>query len=177
MKKDQTKEEQTKEPKGKKVKAEKKVKSSAQLHTYEMTAVIPTVRYGNIQPRIMVTADNIKDATELILPHIEELYAKYCEDIPNFAKAPVVTVKEIPATQTQSEAPTSAENMAPVPKKEDVPHLSESYLKAKKIVESALSEDSLKLISDRVDKSKNLSEEEKEILTVMINTKIKELKK
>lgn len=177
MNKNQTKKDQTKEPKEKKVKVEKKVKTSAQLHTYEMTAVIPTVRYGNIQPRIVVTADNIKDATELILPHIEELYAKYCEDIPNFAKAPVVTIKEIPATPIFVGLSKGALEPAQEPKKEDVTYSSESFLKAKKTIESALSEDSLKLITERVHKSINLSAPEKEVLVGIIINRIKEIQK
>lgn len=167
MKKDQIKKEQTKEPKEKKV---KEVKSSVVMLSYEMIAVIPTVSYGNIQPRIMVNAKTIKEATDFILPHIEELYAKYCEVVPNFAKAPVVIVKEIPAEKPP-------ESKAPEAKKQDVTHVSEPFTKAKKVVDSALSVDALNLISDKIKESTKLTGEEKDALMVILINKIKEFKK
>jgi hypothetical protein len=44
---------------------------------YTMTATIPTVQYGNIQPSIEVEAETLEEAQAATLPHIEALWAKY----------------------------------------------------------------------------------------------------
>lgn len=42
-----------------------------------MTAVIPTTQYGNLQPSIEVEANDIEEAKDYAVPHIEALWAKY----------------------------------------------------------------------------------------------------
>lgn len=44
---------------------------------YTVTAVIPTVTYGNIQPSIEVVADSFEEAQAKVMPHIEALWAQY----------------------------------------------------------------------------------------------------
>jgi len=66
--------------------------------SFTMSATIPTVQYGNIQPSITVEANTIEDAREFVEPIIEEMYDKYCEQIPRFLKKPIKeVVKEVPA--------------------------------------------------------------------------------
>lgn len=46
---------------------------------YTVTAVIPTVQYGNIQPSIEVEADSFEEAQSLVMPHIEQLWSTYAD--------------------------------------------------------------------------------------------------
>lgn len=46
---------------------------------YVITAVIPTVQYGNIQPSIEVEADTFEEANAQAMPHIEELWEQYAD--------------------------------------------------------------------------------------------------
>lgn len=45
-----------------------------------ITAVISTSQYNNIQPSIEVEADSFEEAEKLVMPHIEHLSAKYGEE-------------------------------------------------------------------------------------------------
>lgn len=46
---------------------------------YTVTAVIPTVQYGNIQPSIEVEAESFDQAQAMVMPHIEELWSVYAD--------------------------------------------------------------------------------------------------
>ena len=46
---------------------------------YTITAVIPVVQYGNIQPSIEVEADSLEEGQALVMPHIQALWDKYGE--------------------------------------------------------------------------------------------------
>lgn len=55
---------------------------------YTITAVIPVVQYGNMQPSIEVEADTFEEAQALVMPHIEQLWEKYGEKpLPSKGKA------------------------------------------------------------------------------------------
>jgi hypothetical protein len=59
---------------------------------YTITAVIPTVQYGNIQPSIEVEADTFEEANAMAMPHIEKLWAKYSEKpLPSAAQRKKIT--------------------------------------------------------------------------------------
>lgn len=45
---------------------------------FRITAVIPTVQYGNIQPEYEVEADSYEEAEKIAMPYIEALWDKYC---------------------------------------------------------------------------------------------------
>lgn len=49
------------------------------LHKFRITAVIPTVQYGNIQPEYEVEAPTFEEAQDIALPYIEKLWNKYCQ--------------------------------------------------------------------------------------------------
>lgn len=44
---------------------------------YTMAATIPTTQYGNLQPSIEAEVDSIEEGQSLILPHIQDLWAKF----------------------------------------------------------------------------------------------------
>lgn len=65
---------------------------------FTITAVIPTVQYGNIQPQYEVEAESYEEAEKIAMPYIEKLWAKYCakgSELPQ--KAPA---EEAAATST-----------------------------------------------------------------------------
>ena len=45
----------------------------------ELGAVIPTIQYGNIQPKFEVEAESIEAGLAIIEPQIKALYDKYSE--------------------------------------------------------------------------------------------------
>lgn len=49
------------------------------MQTFELTAVIPTVQYGNIQPKITVEAETFEVARDIALGRVEEIWGKYAE--------------------------------------------------------------------------------------------------
>lgn len=44
---------------------------------YTLTATIPTVQYGNIQPSIEIEAETLEEAEKATLPHIRDLWARF----------------------------------------------------------------------------------------------------
>lgn len=46
---------------------------------FKITAVIPTVQYGNIQPEYEVEAESYEEAEAIAMPYIERLWNKYCQ--------------------------------------------------------------------------------------------------
>lgn len=59
----------------------------------ELGAVIPTIQYGNIQPKFEVEADTIEEGLAIIEPQIQALYDKYSEK-------PLTTNTEAPQSTT-----------------------------------------------------------------------------
>lgn len=115
-KKSVAKKEVVKNPEQKKVKAEKapKVKKSkVELVSFSVTAVIPTMQYGNIQPRIEVKAETIEEARALIMPVIENFYAIYSEKPVKFH--PVVTEVERVVDMKVAPTPTAVPVAQPAP--------------------------------------------------------------
>jgi len=49
------------------------------MKKFKITATIPTVQYGNIQPEYEVEAESFEEAEAIALPYIEKLWAKYCQ--------------------------------------------------------------------------------------------------
>lgn len=47
---------------------------------YTISATIPTVQYGNLQPSVEVEAESFEEARALVLPEIQELWNSVCED-------------------------------------------------------------------------------------------------
>lgn len=91
-------------------KTPKATKSKVELVSFEVAAVIPTQQYGNIQPKIVVTAPTIEEAKEVVMPMIEELYTTYAE-LPLNGK-PVKFAGKVTVEEKKVEAPAPA----PAPK-------------------------------------------------------------
>lgn len=73
------------------------------LKKFHITAVIPTVQYGNIQPEYEVEAVSFEEAHAIALPYIENLWARYC------AKGSELKVKDVqPIAATAGATPTVA---------------------------------------------------------------------
>lgn len=81
------------------------------LISFSVTAVIPTQQYGNIQPRIEVSAPTIEEARALVMPVIENLYETYAE-MPLNGKpvkflAKVTESERVVSVKPPAEAPTA----------------------------------------------------------------------
>jgi hypothetical protein len=68
------------------------------LKTFRVTAVIPTVQYGNIQPEYEIEAKDFEEAEAAALPYIEKLWAKYCA---KGSELPEREVAEAPVSHTE----------------------------------------------------------------------------
>jgi len=176
-------------------------KSKVKLTNFTIGATIPTMSYGNIQPMISVEAPSIEEAKAVVLPVIEDLYARYA--VTPLIKAekvvPKVTVTEkvveVPAenpTPKEAVAAKKEEMVAEKPKEEVIPsptpvkteadtlsdELEESpaFTKAKKAITNAFSLDALSLIENQIQKSIKLTESEKPLLLSEVLKKRRDLK-
>lgn len=153
---------------------------NVKLVSFTVGATIPTQQYGNIQPKIEVTAPTIEEARHIVMPIIEELYKQYAEKPlsgkePSFYGKVTETVKEVvPATPTPAaiaEAPAETVAVEPVnttPKPEPV-------VKAEKAIKNASTEAAATLIQDQIEKSVKIPQEFKDGLLKLCLQKRKEL--
>lgn len=163
-------------PKATKVKP---VKSTAKFVSLTVTAVIPTQSYGNIQPRIEVSAGNFKDAKEFAMAQLVEFY-EYAETKPSFLGK--ITVEEkvvapapkVEAPATTPSSPSSAEASAPSTPEKTVAK-PEPVLKAEKAIGLAATEEAAVLIQDQIEKSTKIPKEFKGALLELCLKKRREL--
>ena len=154
-------------------------KAKVTLVSFAVSAVIPTQQFGNIQPRIEVTAPTYEEARAYVMPLMEELYAQYAE-MPLNGRPPrflgkvtetekVVDVKvpapkvEAPATVSSPapSAPSSSESTpepapaapAPTPAPEAVVERPAPFLKAQKAIQLALGYEALDVIEKQISES------------------------
>lgn len=167
---------------------EKKPKAPKfKLVSYTVKAIIPTGMYANIQPEVTVEAESMEVAERAVMGHIEALFAKYRVDGPQapqtprpVAPAPVVT----PQTKAPVQAPQAPkaedkpapvqEAVAPAPEAPSIV-MSEPYKRAKGAIESCMSHDALKLVSDQIEKSVKLIDTEKVELKKLVTTKYNDI--
>lgn len=178
-------------------KAKKEVKapkSTVSLVSFECSAVIPTQQYGNIQPKIVVTATTIEEARGVVMPMIEDLYKTYAEAPlngrdPKFYGKVTVEEKKVeapkvetpaPATESSPEAsapsssestPTAPEAPAPATPVEKP----EPVMKAEKAVSLAVSKEALALIRTQIENSVKIDPSFKPALFEICDAKYKEL--
>lgn len=172
-------------------------KPEATLISFSVTAVIPTQQYGNIQPKIEVTASSIEEARAFVMPVIEDLYKQYAESKPGFLGKVVVTEKIIPqaqvspvpaeqaqnsyvengaAQQPQAQSSAAQQNntdlvpgAAPKPK-------SDAVLKAEKAISLAMTAQAAIAIQDQIEKSVKIAPEDKPELIALVLKKRNEFK-
>lgn len=167
--------------------AEKKIGSSV---VFEVTAIIPTQQYGNIQPKIQVTCSSIEEGRALVMPVIEELYKTYAETPlngrdPKFygnitveekvvdapAPAPKVETPDTvssPAVSEQSSSTSPAPTSTPATKTEPV-------MKAEKAISLATSKEALAIIRTQIENSVKIDPASKPDLFTQCDAKYQEL--
>lgn len=167
-------------------------KLEVKLVSYTIQAMIPTMMYGNITPRITVEARTMEDAKRAVMPHIEELFAVYLEEPRDGKPARFMKKAEVSATERKVEPKAVAtapavkkEEATPAPapvkkeeeEKEKEPEVAKTpaYEKAAKAIESAMSTDALGLIEDQIQASVKLSADEKPMLLELVLKKRKTL--
>lgn len=160
-----------------------KKKSSVSLVSFEVTAVIPTQQYGNIQPKIVVSAKTIEEARDTVMPVIVDMYRMYAEE-PLNGKTPRIVGKitevtkvitpEVVTTEDDVEVviPTQPQVEQPV-----VVEKPEPVKKAEKAIENCLSLDALKMIEDQIKNSVKIAEDNKPSLYALLLKKRVELDK
>lgn len=170
-----------KEPVATKAKAVKKPKFK--LISYTLKAVIPTGQYANIQPEITVQAETIEAAERAVMPYIETLFAKYREGgvkpiVPNTSVPPVSVVPVIPKDEN-NKVNVILSTPATAATEDGSEHsivLTVPFNRAKSAIESCMSKEALKLVSDQVEKSAKLVDAEKVELKKLVAAKEAELK-
>ncbi len=147
---------------------EKKVKvPKFKLISYTLKAVIPTGQYANIQPEITVQAATIEAAERAVMPYIETLFAKYRD-------GGVKPVEAAPVAPIQAQtAPTPVPMPAQKPQAPVIPTVTPAivltvpFTRAKSAIESCMSLDALKLVTDQIGKSTKLVTTEKNDLIML----------
>ncbi len=164
-------------------KAVNQPKGSATLVSFTVSAVIPTQQYGNIQPKIEVTAGSIEDARAIVMPVIEDLYKTYAE-MPLSGKEPKfygkITEEVKIVTPAPVATPAADKKEAPAPEKKSEavdPPKSDAVLKAEKAIKLAMSPEAVEAIQDQIQKSVKIAPEDKPALYTVCLQKKKELKK
>lgn len=179
-----------------KIKKEKKPKiiiqeAKVKLLSFSISAVIPTMMYGNISPTIIVEAPSIEEAQAFVLPVIENLYQTYvgpAQDgkMPVFInKANVTAVeKKVDVTPPTTTAPKNAVvSPSPSPKtpaQASVDALADdltkspAFTKAENAIKNCASEDALGMIEAQIQKSEKLTAEEKPVLLTIVLKKRKQ---
>lgn len=174
-------------PKAEKVAAPKAFKKAVvTLVSFEVTAVIPTMSYGNIQPKITVTAPSMDDAVNATMPVIERLYASYGEK-PLTARV-TVTEKIVETPKTMADiapkspeaapvAPVAEVVATPAPKATEPATVEtpEAVKKAEKAVSLAATKEAIDLIQGQIENSVKIPAEYKPALLALCIDKISSL--
>jgi len=176
-----------------------KPKAKVTLVSYAIKMTIPTGQYANIQPEIVVKTTNVEDAHDYIAPHMNKLWKEYylCNErrpevkpkpappapapvitpvapVAPVAPAPAITPATAPAVDNTARIVGAlTEPVAAPAVAVQAPPSSVAYTKANQAIESCLSVDALKLISDQVVISTKLTEEDKELLLPLMEAKYK----
>lgn len=190
-------------PKKKKVSQPKKVvgKPTVKLISFSVKATIPTQAYGNLMPEITVEADSIDEASNAVMPVIEEMFVKYMEDprdgrlpkflpkvtetekkvdpMPNVARGPQTTVGDKlnpPVNQQPASAPVAPEQSKTVAGAPATAETTVAFQKAEVAVKTAASREALDLTETRIKESVKLNDQEKGSLYELILVRRKEFK-
>lgn len=169
-------------------------KAEARLVSFSVSAVIPTQQYGNIQPRIEVTAPTIEEARALAMPHIDELYRAYAE-MPLSGRAPRFygkVTEEVKVVAPEAEAhplnpttptgpeqtkPGAAHPLNPTGPTGPTPASAkpESVLKAEMAIQVAQTLEGIVRIGQQIERSVKIPPELKGALAVLVAEKRKAL--
>jgi len=138
-------------PKKKPVKSKPKV----EMVSYSIKMVIPTGQYANIQPEIIVKANSVEEAHDFIAPHMNKLWREY-----------YLVNERRPEPQPTPTGPTGPTTP---------PDSNVALIKATQAIESCLSLDAFEIITNQVNVSVKLTEEDKSILKPLLEKKLSEL--
>ncbi len=139
---------------------------------FSVSAVIPTQQYGNIQPKVEVTAGSIEEARDAAMNIIEDLYRKYAE-LPLNGREPrfygkvseevkvVVPPKEEKPAPEPKPAPETREATAAVAKPDPV-------LKAESAIAAASSPEAILLVGRQIEASTKIPAEYKDDLATLV---------
>jgi hypothetical protein len=164
-------------------------KSSVKFVSFSFGATIPTQAFGNVTPRIEVTADSYEEARDFAIPKINEMYAHFAELKPVYlgkitetekvvtppaAVTPTSPMAHIPAQLAAFDAPAPQPTALAVPK--GMTPKSDAVLKAEKAISLAMTIDATVAIEEQIQKSVKIPNEEKPALYTLVLKKRKELK-
>ncbi len=166
---------------------EKPAKVSAKFKSFSITAVIPVMSYGNIQPKIEVEAPTYEDARDFAMPLIAELFKEYGDAKPTFLGKITETVKEVvPVPMPTVSSPIDAPKPAPMPAQAPeapvvvptapttAPEAPESEFaaRARKMIGLAMTEEAAEKIKAQVEASEKIPAHEKPALLDLVQDKL-----
>lgn len=187
------------------VKKEKVIDKEAKvtLVSFAVSAVIPTQQFGNIQPRIEVTAPTYEEARAYVMPLMEELYTQYAEmplngrpprflgkvtetekvvdvKVPVVNTPPEMTAKsDTPAPVAEEPAPVTTEPVVTAPESTLAPQAPVErpapFLKAQKAISLALSYEALDVIEKQISDSVKIDPADKPELLRMATERRNEI--
>lgn len=161
-----------------------------ELVSFSCVAVIPTQQYGNLQPKIEVTAGSIEEARAAVMPVMEDLYKTYAE-MPLNGRAPRFYGKVTEEVTVAVAAPAAAHepnveaHAAAAPKAPEAPEAPvapaeapkaapaaaakpEPVLKAEKAIAVAATEEAVIIIGKQIEASVKIPPEFKDELAVLV---------
>lgn len=156
---------------------------------FEVSAVIPTQQYGNIQPKIQVVCNTVEEGRAMVMPMIEELYKTYAEtplsgkplkflgkvteSEKQIAPAPIVPIedpKEVQATASSAVASTPSSSESSLATDRPAP-----FKKAEKMIGLSATIDALNAVEEQIKKSVKIDSEDKPALYEIVLKKREEL--
>lgn len=152
-------------------------KNTPEIISYGIKMVIPTVSYGNIQPEIIVKANSLEEAHDFIVPHINKLWKEYflVEERKTEVQKKTEPKKKI-EVKPEVKPEIVVENKIEE-KKEEVqsPISTVAFIKASQAIDNCFSIDALDMISNQINISVKLTDEDKKILRPLVEQKRTEL--
>ena len=145
-----------------------------EIISYAVKMVIPIGDYANIQPEIVVKANSIQEAQDFVAPHMNKLWKEYYLVSERRPDAPAVPVSNKTSDRSPSMS-TSATQENVTLTAPPAPDANVALIKATQAIDSCLSMDALLLISNQINVSVKLTEEDKAVLTPLWEAKREEL--
>ena len=149
-----------------------------EIISYAVKMVIPIGDYANIQPEIIVKANSIQEAHDFIAPHMNKLWKEYYLVNERRPDAPAVPVSNKTSDRSPSMSTSATQENVTVTQQNGTPPAPDAnvaLIKATQAIDSCLSMDALLLISNQINVSVKLTEEDKAVLTPLWEAKREEL--
>lgn len=145
-----------------------------EMVSYSIKMTIPTGQYANIQPEIVVKANNPEDAHKYIAPHMNKLWKEYF--MISEKKEKVIEKPKMVPVANHIDRKDAVENQPTVePVEETSPVSDVAMVKATQAIQSCKSKDALDLIIRQIGVSTKLTEQNKKDLLPLVEARSQEI--